>query len=207
MSNNDDELDYEVFDADMDGADIVIDDYDEDDEFEEGYDDDSEAVDDDYEDASEDEIDFAVALYREDGEPQATDLTPALANDLDALVAQLRRLPADAGACAFVSISGEFFVIVRVRGKVVQVLLNDSVAAGDWPIARDVTDLLGLDVPEDDDDSEVVGDLGILADQGVSEFDMEAIAGDYDEDSGDLVRQIIDLLKMRSQFEAAVADR
>ena len=215
MSSDEDNVDYEsVFEADLDGGDVVIDDYEDDDiDDEDGDDDtfedddDSDPADDDYDDATDDEIDFVVAIYREDGEPQATDLATPLANDLDLLVAQLRRLPGDAGACGLVSISGEFFVIVRVRGRIVQVLLNDSVAAGDWPIARDVIDFLGLDVPADDDDSEIVGDLDILSDQGVSEFDMEAIAGDYDEDSGDLVRQIVDLLKFRSQFEAAVADR
>jgi len=213
MSEGEDETEY---DDGFDSEDIVIDDYDSDDDDEldgELDDDDLDEVDDDldedddYDDATEEEIDFVVALYREDGEPQAADLPLALANDLDALTAQMRRLPGDAGACAFVSISGEFFVVVRVRGKVIQVLLNDSVAAGDWPIARDVVDFLGLDVPEDDDDSEIVGDLNILSDQGVSEFDMEAIAGDYDEDSGDLVRQLVDLMKFRPQFDAAVADR
>jgi len=198
MPDNEDDIEYDDgFDAD----DIVVDDYD-DDAF-----DDSDTTDDDYDDATDDEIDFVVALYREDGEPQVSEMALALANDLDELIVQLRRLPADAGACAFVSISGEFFVVVRVRGKNVQVLLNDSVAAGDWPIARDVVDMLGLDVPEEDDDSEIVGDLDILADQGVSDFDMEAIAGDYEEDSGDLVRQIIDQLKLSKQFEAATRDR
>jgi len=209
MSGTEDDIEYDDgFDAD----DIVIDDYDDDDDnsLDDLTDDDSgeaDDVDDDYDDATEDEIDFVVAVYREDGEPQVTDLPLPLANDVDELIAQLRRLPGDAGAGAFVSISGEFFVIVRVRGKVVQVLLNDSIAAGDWPIARDVVDFLGLEVPEDDDDSEIVGDLNILADQGVSEFDMEAIAGDYDEDSGDLVRQIVDLMKLRPRFDAAVRDR
>jgi len=200
---DDDDTD-DMDDVDDDDTDDAEDDDDEDDDDEDDFDKDE---DDDYDDATDDEIDFVVALYREDGLPQATDLQLSLANDLDELIAQLRRLPGDAGATAFVSISGEFFVVVRVRGKVVQVLLNDSVAAGDWPIARDVTDFLGLDVPDDDDDSEIVGDLQILADQGVSEFDMEAIAGDYDDDSSDLVRQLVDLMKFRSQFDAAVADR
>ena len=209
MSGTEDDIEYDDgFDAD----DIVIDDYDDDDDNPlDGLADDESSglddVDDDYDDATDDEVDFAVAVYREDGEPQITDLALPLANDLDELIAQLRRLPGDAGAVAFVSISGEFFVVVRVRGKVVQVLLNDSIAAGDWPIARDVVDFLGLEVPEDDDDSEIAGDLNILADQGVSEFDMEAIAGAYDEDSGDLVRQIVDLMKLRPQFDAAVRDR
>ena len=223
MDSGEDDLEYDgMFDADLDGGDIVIDDYEDDDDEDDGSDDEfdddedeleeeeednSDSADDDYDDATDDEIDFVVAVYREDGDAQATDLPLPLANDLDALIAQLRRLPGDAGACAFVSISGEFFVIVRVRGRIVQVLLNDSVAAGDWPIARDVVDFLGLEVPGDDDDSEIVGDMDILSDQGMSEFDMEAIAGDYDEDSGDLVRQIVDLLKFSTQFEAAVADR
>ena len=216
MSTNGDETEFDgmLDGTDIDGETIVIDDYEEDDD----ADDDIEPLDDDddyddslddleYDDATDEEIDFVVALYREDGEPQASDLASPLANDLDALISALRRLPADAGAIGLVSIGGEFFVIVRVRGKMVQVMLNDSVAAGDWPIARDVVDFLGLDVPAEDEDSEIVGDTAILADTGVSEFDLETIAGDYDEDSGDLVRQIVDLLKMRTQFEAAVADR
>jgi len=215
MTGGEDDTEY---DDGFDAEDIVIDDYDtddddeldgelDDDDLDEDDDDLEDDDDDDYDDATEDEIDFVVALYREDGEPQAADLPLALANDLDALTAQMRRLPGDAGAYAFVSISGEFFVVVRVRGKVVQVLLNDSAASSDWPIARDVVDFLGLDVPDDEDDSEIVGDLNILADAGVSEFDMEAIAGEYDEDSGDLVRQLVDLMKFRAQFDAAVADR
>jgi len=220
MPKTDDIGDVDMPDLDDSGDDnIIIDDYDDDldddldDDFDEDLDedldddlDDDDEVD-DYEDASDEEIDFVVALYREDGEPQATDLMLSLANDLNGLIAQLRRLPGDAGACAFLSISDEFFVIVRVRGKVVQLLLNDSVAAGDWPIARDVVDFLGLEVADEEDESEIVGDLTILADQGISEFDMEAIASDYDEESSDLVRQLVGLMKFSSQFEAAVADR
>ena len=222
MADSEDEIEY---DDELDADGVVADDYDDDandddadddadDEIDDRLfddaddsDDNDEDEDDDYDDATDDEIDFVVAIYREDGEPQVTEMALPLANDLDELIVQLRRLPADAGACAFVSISGEFFVAVRVRGKNVQVLLNDSVAASDWPIARDVADLIGLDIPDDDDESEIVGDLDILADQGVSEFDMEAIAGGYDEDSGDLVRQIIDQMKLRTQFDAATRDR
>ncbi len=188
-------------DSDLDGG-IVSDDYD---ELDEPDDDDDDADDDDdYEDATVEEIDFVVALYREDGVPVASELAPQLANDLDELIDQLRRLPGDAGALAVVSIAGEFFVLCRVRGRTVQVLLNDSVAANDWPIARDVVDYLGIDVPDPDSDSEPVGDLAMLVDQGVSELDLEQIAGDIDEDSDQLVRQLVDLMKMSAPFERAV---
>lgn len=196
------DLDDDLDDAgELDGG-VVPDDYDDDlDDDEDDGDDDE----DDYEDATVEEIDFVVALYREDGAPVATELAPQLANDLDDLIDQLRRLPGDAGAVGLVSVAGEFFVLCRVRGRAVQVLLNDSIAANDWPIARDVVDYLGLDVPDPDDDSEPLGDLGLLSDQGVSEFDLEGIASDLDEDSDQLVRHLVELMKFGPQFDRAVS--
>lgn len=178
-------------DSDLDGG-VIADDYDDFDDY------------DDYEDATPEEIDFAVAMYREDGAPIVTALAASMANDLDELIAHLRRLPGDAGALGAVSIAGEFFVLCRVRGRTVQVLLNDAVAANDWPIARDVIDFLGVELPDPDDDMEIAGDLGILADQGVSEFDMDNIAGELDEDSDQLVRQIVKQLKFSPQFDKAI---
>lgn len=188
-------------DEDLDGG-VVADDYDEDDDSDDEDDEDDD--DDDYEDATEDEIDFVVALYREDGQPVATALDSELANDLDDLIEQLRRLPGDAGATGLVSIAGEFFVIVRVRGRHVQVVLNDSVASNDWPIARDVVDFLGLDVADPDEDSEALGDLDIFVEQGVSEFDLEQIATNWDEDSDVLVQELADKLGFGKQFAKAL---
>ena len=65
---------------------------------------DDDADDDDVEDALEDDLDFIMALYREDGTPVATALDIDLANDLDDLIAFLQRLPGDNGASALVSI-------------------------------------------------------------------------------------------------------
>ena len=99
--------------------------------------------DDDLDDAAPDEIDFVVAAYREDGQPMVQALAADLANDLEELIIQLRRLPGDAGAIGFVSLVEEVFVIARVRGQHVQLLLSDGAAATEWPIARDVADMLG----------------------------------------------------------------
>ncbi len=189
-------------DSELDGG-VIADDYDDlDDDDDEDDDDDDD--DDDYDDASPEEIDFAVALYREDGTAVVTELAPPLANDLDELIDHLRRLPGDAGALGVVSIAGEFFVLCRVRGRTVQVLLNDSIAANDWPIARDVVDYLGIDVPDPDGDPEPLGDFGMLVDQGVSEFDLEQIAGDLDEDSDQLVHQLVDHMKFSIPFDRVV---
>ena len=82
--------------------------------------------DDELEDAAEDEIDFVIAAYREDGQPLVQALDKDLANDLEELIVQLRRLPGDAGALGFVSLVEEVFVLVRVRGQHVQVLLSTT---------------------------------------------------------------------------------
>lgn len=170
-------------------------------------DDEAEDDDEDYpDDAGEDDIDLIVAAYREDGEPAVVALDLELANDLDALIAQLRRIPGDAGALGMVSIASEVFMLVRVRGKHVQVFCSDAIAANDWPLARDIVDYLGLEVPdEDEDDSYPVGDLDLLADVGLPDFELEAIAGDLEEDSAALLERIARRVTFGPQFTKAVA--
>lgn len=180
---------------DLDDEDDDLDDVDEDD------DDDDDDFDDDLEDATDDEIDFVMAAYREDGQPVAQALAKDLANDLDELIDVLRRLPGDAGALGFVSLTQSVFVIVRARGRLVQVLLSDGGAGDEWPIARDVADFLGIPVPDNDDP---LGDLDLLADLGIGSFELEAISGDLDESSEDLVYQIVDKLKIGSEFRRVV---
>ena len=159
---------------------------------------------DDYpDDATEEDVDLVVAQYREDGQPVAVALGVELANDLDELIAQLRRLPGDGGAVGLVSIASEFFVLVRVRGKHVQVLLSDELAANDWPIARDVADFLGSELPDDDEDAGPIGDLDIFADVGLPDFELEALCDD-DDDSDALVERIVKKLKYAPQYRKVV---
>lgn len=161
---------------------------------------------DDYpDDATEDDVDLIIALYREDGSPVALALDYDLANDLEALITQLRRIPGDGGAVALVSIASEVFVIIRVRGKHVQAFCSDAVAAADWPLARDVVDMLGAEVPDDEDESVPIGDLDILADAGLHDFELEAMAEDYDEDSATLVERIATRIKFGPEFARALA--
>jgi putative tRNA adenosine deaminase-associated protein len=167
---------------------------------EDDVDDDSDDEDDDIEDAADDEIDFVLAAYREDGQPLVQALNKELANDLEELIVQLRRLPGDAGALGFVSLVEEVFVLVRVRGQHVQVLLNDAAAAADWPIARDVADFLDEDIPEPDDETEPMGDLGIVADLGMSDFDMGALLDDLDLGSDQMLIEVAEKINLNPQF-------
>ena len=188
----------DVFDEDAEPFDLKDDAENDDDDFEDDEDDY------DLEDASEDDVDLVVALYREDGKPVAVPLDYDLANDLDELINQLGRLPGDSGADGWVSVAGEFFVICRVRGRTVEVLLSDVTAANDWPIARDVVDYLGEEMPDEDDDPSPLGDLAMYAASGLRQFELEAIATDYAEDSDVLLGRIAAKLKVSAEFERAV---
>ena len=78
--------------------------------------------------------------------------------------------------------------------------MNDGGAADDWPIARDVADLLGVDVPDPDDDAEPMGDLDIFADLGLSDFDMGAIIDNLDLGSDQMLIEIAEKIKIGPQF-------
>lgn len=179
------------------------DDVDNDDGDADSDDDDDDLDFDELEDATEDDVDLVVALYREDGRATVVPLDFDLANDFDELINQLSRLPGDSGADGWVSVAGEFFVICRVRGRTVEVLLSDITAAQDWPIARDVVDYLGEEMPDEDDDSAPLGDLEMYAASGLRAFELENIATDYDEDSDVLLGRIAEKLKVGAEFERA----
>ncbi len=195
MSSDEDiEIDLRDRDDDLPGYDPI----DLDDEV-----DDDDADDADVEDALEEDVDFILALYREDGTPVVTALDVELANDLDELIAQLQRLPGDSGALSLTSVAGEFFAAVRVRGQHVHVVLSDVYAAENWSLARDIVDYLGIDIPEEDDEDGLVGDMDIFADLGVSEMDLEAICSDLDEDSDTLALRVADQIHFGPQARKA----
>jgi len=64
-----------------------------------------------------------------------------------------------------------------------RLLLSDLGAALDWPIAEEAAALLGVELPEDDEDLEEiepVGEIGLFTDMGMPLTDMELILDDPD---------------------------
>jgi len=125
-------------------------------------------------------VDFALVAYREEGVWQVEDLDEQRAGDLDGLAVELRRYSGDGGALGLVSVDEDFFVMVRVLGPETRLLLSDVTAATDWPLARAVVDHLELPVPDDEDEQEPAGDLGIVTDLGLGPMDMGALLDDVD---------------------------
>jgi putative tRNA adenosine deaminase-associated protein len=139
-------------------------------------------------------VDFALVAYREEGIWQVQELDAEFAADLDGLAVELRRYPGDGGSLGLVSIDEDFFLMVRVLGAEVRLLLSDVTAASDWPIARSVVEHLDLPLPDDEEEQEPAGDLAIVADLGMGAMDMGALLDDYelypDEMLGDIAAKL-----------------
>ena len=140
------------------------------------------------------DVDFALAAYREEGVWQVQELPRQRAADLPTFVAELRRWPGDFGCLGLVSVDEDFFLLVRVAGPQVRVLLSDVTAATDWPLARAALQQLDLPVPDDEDDPEPGGDPAIVADLGLPARDMGALLDDLerypDETLGEIAHRI-----------------
>ena len=140
-------------------------------------------------------IDFAVAAYREEGEWQVSTLPPRAATELDVLVRALGQMPSDVGTLGMVSVDEDFFLIARVSGGSVRLLLSDVGAATESPLARAVIERLELPPPDDDDDQiQPAGDLAIVEDLGLSAMELGAMCDDVelypDELLGDIAQRI-----------------
>lgn len=153
---------------------------------------------------AEDDVDFAIAAYREEGVWQLAELHASLADDIDDLLNALKRFPSDVGVLAFVSVSDEFFVIVRAIGSKVRLLLSDVTAVTDWPLASGVADILDMPDPEDDDDPQPAGDLDIVSDLGMQAMELGVLCDDPDLYPDEVLTNVARRLGFGDDFEALV---
>ena len=151
-----------------------------------------------------DGVDFALAVFREEGEWAVQELAHDVLTDFETLVAALRRFPGDGGAVGMIGIDEDFFILVRVAGPTVRVLLSDITAADEWELAGEVVEFLGLPMPEDEDDEEPAGDLAILADMGMSAMDMGILLDDYDLYPDEMLSEIARKVGFGKLFDDAV---
>lgn len=152
----------------------------------------------------DDDVDFALAAFRDQGEWQVQELTHHHLVDIETLADALRRLPGDAGAVGLVEIDEDFFVLVRVVGETTRVLLSDVTAADDWDLAASVVDFLGVAQPDADDEQVPVGDLALLADLGLPALDLAELLDDVDLYPDEILSDVADSLGFGELFDDAV---
>jgi len=151
----------------------------------------------------DDAVDFAVAAWREDNLWQVVALPPRTGESLDSLVKALRAQPGESGVLGLVSVAEEFFILARVRGEDVRLLVSDLLAAEDWPLGLDVIDRLGIpdDVEPDEDAPEPAGDLRIVDDLGVGPEEIELMLDDEELWPDEVLATIAARLGFGDQFD------
>ncbi|WP_332643581.1 tRNA adenosine deaminase-associated protein [Aeromicrobium sp.] len=153
---------------------------------------------------AEDDVDFAVAAYRDEGEWQVVELHATIGEDVDELSEALTRFPSEVGVLGLVSMNDDFFVILRRSGVQVRALLSDVTAVTDWPLAGGVADLLDLPDPEDPDDPQPVGDLDIISDLGMPGLELSVLCDDDDLFPEDILRDVADRLGFGDKLDAII---
>ena len=152
------------------------------------------------------ETDFAVIVYREEDQWEADVLPTAVTADLEGLIQALLRQPSMGGTIGFVGVGDDFFVAVRVLGEDVSLFLSDLTAAVDYPLARQVLEVLEIPIPADDELDQVLpaGDMSIFADLGLDEMELGAISADLDLYPEDAVGGIAERLRFGDVVERAL---
>jgi putative tRNA adenosine deaminase-associated protein len=153
---------------------------------------------------AEDDVDFAVAAYRDDGRWQVVELHPSVVEDFESLTDALGRFPSDVGVLGMVSMNDDFFVLVRKMGTQVRALLSDVTAATDWPLASGVAEMLDLPEPDDEDDPQPAGDLDIISDLGMAALELGVLCDDDDLYPDEILGDVATRLGFGEAFEELV---
>jgi putative tRNA adenosine deaminase-associated protein len=154
--------------------------------------------------AEEPAVDFAVAVVREEGSWVATALPPHMSADLAVLLTTLRQQATEGSALGLVSVEDDYFVLVRIAGDDVRLLVSDVTAAPDSALAREVVDMLDRPQPDEDESVQPGGDLSLLADLGVDAMELGALCDEIDLYPDEVLGEIATRLGFGAQFDAAV---
>lgn len=157
----------------------------------------------------EDDLDFAVAAWREEGRWQVASLQPRVLESLDRLTDALQHLPGEGGTLGLISVGEEFFLIVRVQGDTTRLFLSDLACAYDWDLAEAAAEALGIDLADDEDDIEDLepaGDFAIVADFGMSAEELEALCEDPELYPEDQIAAIATRLGFADQLDAELGE-
>jgi putative tRNA adenosine deaminase-associated protein len=150
--------------------------------------------------------DFAVVAYREDGAWQVAPLPARVTSGLELLLAALRAQPSEGETIGLASIDDDYFVAIRLTGDHVKALLSDVTASEESTLAREVLDGLDLGVQDPDDFDEVqpAGDLGIFADLGMDAMEIGTLVDDLDLYPDEMLASISSRLGFGDLFQRAV---
>lgn len=154
------------------------------------------------------EVDFAVAAYREEGRWTVVSLPPHAVVTAEGFVASLRQLPGEGGVFGIVSIADEFFILAHTVRDGVRMMISDAAALLDWSLAQEAAELIGLEWDEDDiEDFEAAGDVSLCVDFGLDGAELIMICQDEELYPDDQVRAIAKRLGFAKELAATLRGR
>lgn len=124
-----------------------------------------------------------MAVVRDGTAWRCASMNPEALVSLAAAETELRELRSAGAVFGLLDVDDEFFLIVRPAPSGTRLLLSDATAALDYAIAAEVLEKLDADIDLDDlEDCDPFdeGDLGVLADLGLSEAVLGVILSETD---------------------------
>ena len=115
-------------------------------------------------------VDFAVAVYQEDGRWAAAPLPPHVAADLDLFIHAVRQQLSEGPTLGLLGFGDEYFIALRLIGPEERLFISERSAADEDEVAGQVLDRLGL---TRDQQQGPAGDDAIFADLGLDPFELQ----------------------------------
>ncbi len=157
------------------------------------------------EEVQADNIDFAVAAYREEGRWAVVSLPPAAVVTAEGFVASLRQLPGEGGVFGVVCVSDEFFILAHTVRDGVRLMISDAMALLDWSLAQEAAELIGLEWDEADlEEFEAAGDVSLCDDFGLDGAELVMICQDTEMYPDEQVRAIAKRLGFAQELSAVL---
>ena len=147
-------------------------------------------------------VDFGCIAWHEDGRWDATGLNTT--RDIGLIIDALKSQQTNGGALALIAIEDEFVIIARALGDQMQMMISDVTYALDYEVAAELVEVLDLEFPQDEDESQPGGDIDLLRDLGLGEMELLAILDDTELYPDEQLEAIANRLGFGEQFNQVI---
>ena len=147
-------------------------------------------------------VDFGCIAWHEDGRWSVNSLTST--RDIGSIIDSIKAQQTNGGAIALIAIEDEFVIIARALGDQMQMMISDVTYALDYEVAAELIEVLDLEFPEEEDESQPGGDLDLLTDLGVSEMELLSILDDTELYPDEQLVAIANRLGFGEQFNQVI---
>ena len=147
-------------------------------------------------------VDFGCIAWHEDGRWDASLLNST--RDIGAIFDALKSQQTNGGAIALIAIEDEFVIIARVLGDQMRMMISDITYALDYEVAAEFVEVLDLEYPQEEDESQPGGDIDLLSDLGVGEMELLAILDDTELYPDEQLEAIANRLGFGDQFNQVI---